>query len=94
LKNFPEATPILIYCNEKTNKQKTRSIHRYQFKLQLSWSFTIYKVQGLTVGKILDSFENRFKNGHAYEALSRFKSVKGLFIKNFEQKRIKTSKNI
>jgi hypothetical protein len=51
-------------------------------------------VQGLTVENILVSFENRFDNGQAYVALSRVKSIDGLYLKGFQPEKIRCNKSV
>jgi ATP-dependent exoDNAse (exonuclease V) alpha subunit len=72
-----------------------------QIPLILSWAITIHKSQGLTLDKISCDLENVFGAGQVYVALSRARSLKGIFIQslNFEkiisnQKAIKFYQNL
>ena len=69
---------------------KGAQITRMQFPLTLSWAVTIHKCQGLTLQNIVVDMKGRFNRGQAYVALSRVKSIQGLYITNFNQSAIKT----
>ena len=67
---------------------KTITIRRRQFPLALAWGCTIHKMQGMTVKNIVVDMSGRFSPGQAYVALSRVKTLSGLFITNFDAKKI------
>ncbi|OBX24708.1 helicase-like protein [Gelidibacter algens] len=53
-----------------------------QFPLKLAWAITIHKSQGLTFEKLIIDFHNgTFASGQAYVALSRVKSLQGLYLR-------------
>lgn len=54
-----------------------------QFPLQLAWATTIHKAQGMTFDSTYVDFGNNgaFSVGQAYVALSRVKSINGLYLK-------------
>ena len=62
-----------------------------QFPLCLAWALTIHKIQGssLTHAQI-DIGNSIFEYGQTYVALSRIKTMDGLYLMNFQPKRIKS----
>lgn len=60
---------------------KGRCIVREQFPLQPSWACTIHKVQGASLDRAVISLGNDvFEKGMAYVALSRVRTMDGLFL--------------
>ncbi|XP_057304469.1 ATP-dependent DNA helicase PIF5-like [Hydractinia symbiolongicarpus] len=66
----------------KTSKDTSPVIKRTQFPLMLSWACTVHKVKGLTLDKVVISFDlekqRSFNNGQMYVALSRVTSLNGM----------------
>jgi len=66
-----------------------------QVPLILSWAITIHKAQGITLDcAIIDAGDKIFEYGQTYVALSRVKSLEGLFLGNFNYKKIKTNPKV
>ena len=81
--------PILLdyyIWKSEFNKQ----VGLMQLPLIYSWAITIHKSQGLTLDNaIIDIGSNIFADGQTYVALSRVKSLDGLYLTSFDYSKIK-----
>ena len=59
----------------------------YAMPLILAWGFSIHKSQGMTLREVYVDCDGLFAEGHAYVALSRCKSIEGLYINRIPQVR-------
>jgi hypothetical protein len=63
--------------------------------LILSWALTIHKSQGATLDAAeIDVGSGIFECGQTYVALSRVKSLDGLYLTSFDAKRIRINKKV
>ena len=60
-------------------------VTRKQFPHTLCYAPTIHKVQGLSLDTIVVTFDNYFQGGHTYVALSRSRTLEGLYLRNFDK---------
>jgi len=67
----------------------------YQFPLILAWAITVHKIQGATLDKaIMDIGYTTFEYGQTYVALSRIKSLEGVYLTNFNVSKIKANPTV
>jgi len=66
-----------------------------QIPLIHAWAITIHKAQGATLDLVeLDAGNSIFECGQSYVALSRVKSLEGLFLKAFDPQKIKINRRV
>ena len=66
-----------------------------QVPLIYAWAITIHKSQGLSLDSaLIDAGTQIFECGQSYVALSRIKSLEGLYLKGFDYKKIKINKKV
>lgn len=75
-------------------KNGTLLARRIQYPLRLAYGITIHKSQGMTLDEVFIDFNRIFEYGQAYVALSRVKSLEGLYLKGFSPKKIMVSPKI
>ena len=87
--NILEMKPIDIYDNN------VPGLYYKKIPLEYAWALTIHKCQGMTLDLcIMDLGENIFEAGQMYVALSRVKSLEGLYLINFDVNKIKTLQKV
>lgn len=99
----PQGLPIVKY---KNGYQMTMSYHTWpselipgvgvcQVPLILAWALTIHKAQGSTLDIAeVDAGSGIFECGQTYVALSRVKSLEGLYLSSFDAKRVRINKKV
>ena len=93
----PEKLPVVQFDKHKIviGKKEWKSenvpgISVFQIPLILAWGITIHKAQGLTLDKaIIDIGKDLFEAGQMYVALSRIKSLEGVYLKEFNINNLK-----
>ncbi len=82
---------------QKSRLDHVKLLHlksRIQFSVALSWAYTIYKVQGLTLEHVVVSLnlkeQRSFKYGQIDVALSRATCLQGLYILGEMQSKTET----
>ncbi len=66
-----------------------------QLPLRLAWAFTIHKSQGVTLDIAeIDIGSSIFEFGQTYVALSRIRSLNGLYLSSFNPRKIKTNQTV
>ena len=61
---------------------------RLQFPIRLAYGITIHKSQGMTLDKLVVDCSRIFEKGQAYVAISRVKTLEGLFLKSFSPDKV------
>jgi ATP-dependent DNA helicase PIF1 len=82
------ANPIIV-TNFVWKSEHNKRVGVSQIPLIYSWAITIHKAQGLTLeNAIIDIGSNIFAYGQTYVALSRVKSLNGLYLTHFDYTKI------
>lgn len=80
----PETWSKIRYTyNPETKKIEEEVVSSFtQYPLRLAWAITIHKSQGHTYGSVaIDMGDGAFAHGQTYVAISRCKSLEGLYLK-------------
>jgi ATP-dependent DNA helicase PIF1 len=98
-----QGLPVVKY---KNGYQMTMSYHIWpselipgigvsQIPLILAWALTIHKAQGSTLDIAeVDAGSGIFECGQTYVALSRVKSLEGLYLQSFDAKRVRINRKV
>jgi ATP-dependent DNA helicase PIF1 len=99
----PQGLPIVEY---KNGYKMTMYYHVWpselipgigvsQVPLILAWALTIHKAQGSTLDVAeVDAGSGIFECGQTYVALSRVKSLEGLYLQSFDAKRVRVNRKV
>ena len=89
--------PVSFHLNGKTKRGPIVS-RRNQFPLVLAYATTVYKAQGLTLEYEIVDFEKKSKRavpaGAFYTAVTRVKALDKIFLRNFDDKHIRTDTRV
>ena len=69
-------------------------VSREQYPLRLAYGITIHKSQGMTLEKLVVDCNRIFECGQAYVALSRIKTIDGLYLKSFNPNKVSVSEQV
>ena len=76
------------YYHDKLTAERT------QFPLKLAYGITIHKSQGMTLDKLVVDCSRIFEKGQAYVAMSRVKTLDGLYLKNFSKDKVMVDERV
>ena len=76
------------YYHDKLTAERT------QFPLKLAYGITIHKSQGMTLDKLVVDCSRIFERGQAYVAMSRVKTLDGLYLRNFSKDKVMVDEKV
>ena len=76
---------------EEDNKIKAEII---QYPLRLAWAITVHKSQGMSLDAAEIDLSNSFESGMGYVALSRVRSLEGLYLKGLNDLALKVHEEV
>lgn len=101
--DFVDSQPKVLFDNGYTHtfiphlyqSEKIPGLYIEQIPLCQAYAITIHKCQGATLDSAyIDLGDNVFADGQSYVALSRVKHLEGLFLSEFNPRRIRANKNV
>ncbi|ONI17624.1 hypothetical protein PRUPE_3G170200 [Prunus persica] len=86
---FDSGLEMTIEPNTWTANEGDSVAKREQLPLILAWASSIHKCQGMTLDRLHTDLSRAFENGMVYVALSRVRSLEGLYLSGFDPSKIK-----
>jgi len=65
-----------------------------QYPLRLAWAITVHKSQGMSLDNALIDLSKSFERGMGYVALSRVRSLEGLFLKGLNEMALRINEEV
>ena len=95
LQRSDKQNAIRISLYSQTYRYKGRSVTRIQFPVSLCWACTIHKVQGLSMDSgVISLGDDLFESGQAYVALSRIRTIDGLYVESLSPAKIRANNEL
>jgi hypothetical protein len=74
--------------------QDKLAAERTQYPLRLAYGITIHKSQGMTLDKLVVDCSRIFEKGQAYVAMSRVKTLDGLYLRGFSPEKVMVEEKV
>ena len=100
---FVKNRPVVLFSNGRrmimervlVQSETYPTLAIEQFPLSWAWALTIHKIQGCSLTHAqIDIGNSIFEYGQTYVALSRVRTIEGLYLMNFQPSRIKSNPKV